>query len=138
MIISCVYFSLFLCSIFCVTLHVYFIVVYVNLCHFHAFNLNYCCLILCNCRAFLLRCFQVYLCVKVKVKLSLYLTKHCHEDVWGSGCGDPLTPDLGASWRSVVSSTPRPLCPRGKSPRYPLDRRLGGPQNRSGQRGENS
>jgi hypothetical protein len=29
----------------------------------------------------------------------------------------------------VVSFTPLPLYPRGKSPRYPLDRRLGGPQN---------
>jgi hypothetical protein len=36
----------------------------------------------------------------------------------------------------VVSFTPRPLCPRGKRPRYPLDRRLGGPQNRYGERGE--
>jgi len=26
--------------------------------------------------------------------------------------------------------------PRGKSPRYPLDRRLGGPQSRSGRGGE--
>jgi hypothetical protein len=30
----------------------------------------------------------------------------------------------------VVSFTPRPLYLRGKSPRYPLDRRLGGPQRR--------
>jgi hypothetical protein len=36
----------------------------------------------------------------------------------------------------VVSFTPRPLYPRGKSPRYPLDRRLGGPQSRSGRGGE--
>jgi hypothetical protein len=26
----------------------------------------------------------------------------------------------------MVNFTPRPLYPRGKSPRYPLDRRLGG------------
>jgi hypothetical protein len=32
----------------------------------------------------------------------------------------------------VVSFTPMPLYPRGKSLRYPLDRRLGGPQSRSG------
>jgi hypothetical protein len=32
----------------------------------------------------------------------------------------------------VVSFTTRPPYLRGKSPRYPLDRRLGGPQNRSG------
>jgi hypothetical protein len=31
-----------------------------------------------------------------------------------------------------VSFTPRPLYPRGKSFRYPLDRRLDGPQSRSG------
>jgi hypothetical protein len=36
----------------------------------------------------------------------------------------------------VVSFTPLPLIPRGKSPRYSLERRLGGPQSRSGLRGE--
>jgi hypothetical protein len=36
----------------------------------------------------------------------------------------------------VVSFTPRPLYPQGKSPWYPLDRRLGGPQSRSGRGGE--
>jgi hypothetical protein len=36
----------------------------------------------------------------------------------------------------MVSSTPLPLYPRGKSPHYPLDRRLGGAQSRSGRRGE--
>jgi hypothetical protein len=36
----------------------------------------------------------------------------------------------------VVSFTPRPLYPRGKRPRYPFDRTLGGPQSRSGRRGE--
>jgi hypothetical protein len=36
----------------------------------------------------------------------------------------------------AVSFTPRPLYPRGKDPWYPLGRRLGGPQNRSGQREE--
>jgi hypothetical protein len=41
--------------------------------------------------------------------------------------------DLGTRWRLVVSFKPRPLLyPRGKSPLYPLDRRLGGPQSRSG------
>jgi hypothetical protein len=35
----------------------------------------------------------------------------------------------------VVGLTPRPLYPQGKSPSYPLDRRLGGPQSQSG-RGE--
>jgi hypothetical protein len=36
----------------------------------------------------------------------------------------------------VVSFTLRSLYSRGKSPRYPLSRRLGGPQNHSGRRGE--
>jgi hypothetical protein len=39
------------------------------------------------------------------------------------------------SWRSVVSFKHRPLYPRGKSPRYTLDRRPGGPQSQSGRRG---
>jgi hypothetical protein len=50
----------------------------------------------------------------------------------GSRCIDPHFLDLGSSWRWVVSFTPWPLYPRGKSPRYLLDRRLGGPQSRSG------
>jgi hypothetical protein len=36
----------------------------------------------------------------------------------------------------VVSFTPQPLYPLGKSSRYPFDRRLGRPQSRSGKRGE--
>jgi hypothetical protein len=31
---------------------------------------------------------------------------------------------------------PRPLYPRGEGPWYPFSRRLGGPQSRSGRRGE--
>jgi hypothetical protein len=37
--------------------------------------------------------------------------------------------DLSTRWRWMVSFMP-PL--PGKNPRYPLDRRLGGPQNQSG------
>jgi hypothetical protein len=44
--------------------------------------------------------------------------------------------DLGTRWRWVVSFTPRPLYPQGKSPWYPLYRRLGGPQSRSGHDGK--
>jgi hypothetical protein len=43
---------------------------------------------------------------------------------------------LGTIWRCVISFTPRPLYPQGKSPWYPLDRRLGGPQSRSRSGGE--
>jgi len=45
--------------------------------------------------------------------------------------------DLSTRWRWVVSFTTRPLCPQVKSPWYPLDRRLVGPQSRSGRGGEN-
>jgi hypothetical protein len=40
--------------------------------------------------------------------------------------------DLGIECRLLVIFTPWVLYPRGKSPRYPLDRRLGGPQSQSG------
>jgi len=36
----------------------------------------------------------------------------------------------------VVNFTPQPLYPNGKSPWYPLDRRLGEPQGQSGCGGE--
>jgi hypothetical protein len=64
------------------------------------------------------------------VKLSLCLTNQAlrHEGVWGSGRTDPYFLNLGTSWRWEVSCTPLPLYPRGKSLRYPLDRRLGGPR----------
>jgi hypothetical protein len=74
----------------------------------------------------------------LRVNLPLFLTNQAlyHERVGGSGCIDPhfLDPDTG--WRWVIRFTPRPLEPRGKSSRYPLGGRLGGPQNRYGRRGE--
>jgi hypothetical protein len=48
----------------------------------------------------------------------------------------PCILDLGTRWRRVVSFTTRPLYSLGKSPWYPLDRRLDGTQNRSGLGGE--
>jgi hypothetical protein len=45
-------------------------------------------------------------------------------------------PHLAARWKCVVSFTLRPLCAWGGSPRFPLDRRLGGPESRSGRYGE--
>jgi hypothetical protein len=44
--------------------------------------------------------------------------------------------DLGTRWRWVVSFTPRPLYPQGKSPCYLLDRRMDGLQSRSVHGGE--
>jgi hypothetical protein len=44
--------------------------------------------------------------------------------------------DLGTNCKVVVSFTPLPLYPRGKSPIYPLARRPGGPQSRSGRHGK--
>jgi len=44
----------------------------------------------------------------------------------------PRILDLGTRWRCMASFTPRTLYPQGKNPLYPLDRRLGGPQSRSG------
>jgi hypothetical protein len=43
-------------------------------------------------------------------------------------CIDPRVLDPGTSWRWVVSFTPRPLYSLGKSPCYPLDRRLDEPR----------
>jgi hypothetical protein len=55
-----------------------------------------------------------------------------HEGVLGSGGIAPRILDLGTRWRWMVNFTARPLYPQAKSPRYPLDERLGGPQSRSG------
>jgi hypothetical protein len=75
--------------------------------------------------------------IKVKVKLSLCFNWALrHEGVVGSGGTAPRILDLGNRWRWVVSSTPRPLYPQGKRPWYPLHRRLGGSQSRSGRGGE--
>jgi hypothetical protein len=50
---------------------------------------------------------------------------------------DPQLLDLGTRWRWVVSFTSLSLYPQGKNPQSPLDRRLDGPQSRSGRFGEN-
>jgi hypothetical protein len=54
------------------------------------------------------------------------------KDIWGSGGIPARILNLGAIWRWGVSFTLRPLYHRLKSPQFGLDRRLGGPQNRSG------
>jgi len=43
----------------------------------------------------------------------------------------PSILDLGTTWRWVVSLTFRPFHPQGKSSWYPLERRLGGKENKS-------
>jgi hypothetical protein len=55
-----------------------------------------------------------------------------HEDVLGNGGVAPRIFSLSAKWRRVDSFTFLSLYPQGKSPRYPLDRRLGEPQSRFG------
>jgi len=50
---------------------------------------------------------------------------------WGGGI-TPSILELGTTWRLVVSFTPRLLYLQEKSPWYPLDRRLGGHQSRTG------
>jgi hypothetical protein len=71
--------------------------------------------------------------VKVKEQLSLRLTKHYAMKTYlGSGGIDPHI--LLTRHYMVVSDQvyAPPTYPQGKSLRYPFDRRLGGPQNRSG------
>jgi hypothetical protein len=57
------------------------------------------------------------------------------EAYWRSGGIDPRI-EFGTRRRWIVSFMPRPPYPHGKSPWYLLDRRLGGPQSRSGRSGE--
>jgi hypothetical protein len=74
--------------------------------------------------------------VKTKVKFSLWLTKHhAMKTCWGWRCSATIL-DFSTRREWVVSITPRPLYSWGKSPRYSLDRRLGGPQSQSGRGGE--
>jgi hypothetical protein len=81
---------------------------------------------------------DIYLHAPYKVKiLSLCLTKnHTMKTNWGRGGIAPRILDLSTRWRWVGSFTPGPLHPQGKSTWYPLDRRLSGPQSRSGHGGE--
>jgi hypothetical protein len=58
------------------------------------------------------------------------------EAYWGNGGIAPLILWPRHYMGRVVSYTPRPLYPQGKSPCYPLYRRQGGPLSRSGRGGE--
>jgi hypothetical protein len=66
----------------------------------------------------------------------LFSEHHAMEEYWGSGDISPRILDFGTRWRWVVTLAPRPLYLQGKSPWYSLDRRLCGPQRRSGLGGE--
>jgi hypothetical protein len=57
---------------------------------------------------------------------------HAMKAYWVSGDIAPRILDLGIRRRRVVSFTDRLLYQHGKSPWYPLDKRLGGPHSRSG------
>jgi hypothetical protein len=59
------------------------------------------------------------------------LIKHHAVKTYGD-VGYSFILDIGTRYMQVVSYTSRPLYPREKDPRYPLDRWLGGPQSRSG------
>jgi hypothetical protein len=61
---------------------------------------------------------------------------HAMKAYWGSGFIAPRILNLGTKWGWVVDFTPQPLYSQGKSPWYPLDKRQGGPQSRSGRGGE--
>jgi hypothetical protein len=74
---------------------------------------------------------------KVKVKLSVCLNwAPLHAGVLGSGGRASRILGLGTTWKWVVSFTPRSLYPQEKCPWFQLDRRLSGPQSRSGRGGE--
>jgi hypothetical protein len=64
-------------------------------------------------------------------RISCIIQHHAMKTYWGSGGLAPNI-NLDTGWRWVVSFTPRPLYPRGKSLRYPLGRRLDRPDSRSG------
>jgi hypothetical protein len=76
------------------------------------------------------------LMVDAEVNLPLNLTNKTlhHEYVSGNGCTDPRILDLGTSWRSDSRSCR--FITGERALRCPLDRRLGGPQNRYGRYGK--
>jgi hypothetical protein len=59
---------------------------------------------------------------------DIYLIKHIMKMFWGSGSRAPCILNHGSRWKWVVSFTSQLLYPWGKSPLFPLDRRLGGPR----------
>ena len=53
-----------------------------------------------------------------------------------SGGAAPVILNLSTRWKWMVSFTPWPFDPEGKSPGYPMNRRLRGPQSPNGHSGE--
>jgi hypothetical protein len=73
----------------------------------------------------------------ISISCPCALTEHhTMKAYWVSGGIAPRVLDLGTKCRWVASVTPRPRCPPGNSSWYPLDRKLDGPQSRSGRGGE--
>jgi hypothetical protein len=71
----------------------------------------------------------------VKVRYSCpcaYLIKHHHEDVLGGGSMAPLVLTSALDGGEWSDSPPDRFIPRGNAPQYPLNRRLGESQSRSG------
>jgi hypothetical protein len=68
-------------------------------------------------------------CQEFNRYLSVIINNHYLMTVEGIA---PHCLGSGTRWRWVVSFTLGPFYPRGKSPRYPPDRKLGGPRSRSG------
>jgi hypothetical protein len=68
--------------------------------------------------------------------LCFFNSVPCREGVLGSEDIAPRLLNLGTRWRRLISFTLRPLYPQGNRLWYPLFRRLGGPQSRSGRGGE--
>jgi hypothetical protein len=76
-------------------------------------------------------CFSILIAFTVYPTLYTPWRRLGGEEIWLL-----LIHDLGTWWGWVVSVTPRPrFTPGERTPRYPLYRRLGGPQSWSGHRG---
>jgi hypothetical protein len=71
------------------------------------------------------------LCLTKYHAMKMYsLLNYTRHDVRSGGIASSIL-NVGIRWRWVDRLTPRSLYPRIRSPRYPLGRRLGGPQSGS-------
>jgi len=70
-------------------------------------------------------------CEKIKVKSLRFIRNHATNAYWRSEGTALRVLNLDSWWRWMVSFTPRQIYLGRNSPRYPLDRRGGGPQSRS-------